>query len=95
MKSWKLVESFDVDDGSLDGLSPQLCFVLGTEWEKFFQRLATGASFSDLIHANNAERLVRLAERRGRFVEHSCHEPGWVRITVGGFTDLFFQYPKD
>jgi hypothetical protein len=88
MQQWKLCDSFEVDDGSLEGVDPARCFVLGAEWNDFRRKLATAKTFTTLIHIENTQRLVRLCERHGRFVEHSnSGTAGWARITVGGHTD--------
>jgi hypothetical protein len=83
----KLVESFEVDNGSLDGLSLQKCFVLGTEWERFHRKLQLRTPFAELVHKENVNRLVRMAENHRRFVEHSAIECGWVKIVVGDQID--------
>lgn len=86
MAQYTLIESFDVDDDSLDGLSRGHCFTLGVEWMRFRTRIMAGEQFTKLCHAANERRLVALAERHGRFVEsHPCSE-GWASIFVGGST---------
>ena len=87
LPSHKLIASFDIDDGSLDGISPQTCFVLGTEWQRFYEMLKHNQPFNQLIHAENVPRLLLLAERSHRFVEHSVLPGGWARIVVGNSTD--------
>lgn len=79
-----LVEPFDIDDGSLDGIGVKECFALGVEWQLFRERLKTGKPFTDVVLANNAERLTKLAERSRRFVESRPASNGWSTITVGG-----------
>jgi len=83
----KLIASFEVDDGSLDGLSLQKCFVLGTEWERFHRKLQLQTPFVELVHKENIKRLVRIAEKHHRFVEHSVIEFGWAKIVVGDQID--------
>jgi hypothetical protein len=83
MQSFKIIESFEIDDGSLSALTPEKCFVLGVEWESFLRKLKSESSFVEIIHTENAQRLVRLVERHGRFVEHSAFALGWTRIVVG------------
>ena len=78
-----LIESFEIDDGSVSDLRPERCFVLGVEWQDFRSKLKGTKPFSALIHAENAGRLVRLAERSGRFFDHFTSQPGWVHIIVG------------
>jgi hypothetical protein len=85
MAEFGLVESFDVDSGELDGLSPQMCFSLGVEWEIFRQRLKSGKPFTEIYMSPNGDRLAKLAERAGRFVEARPASDGWTKITVGGY----------
>lgn len=81
---WGLVEPFDTDDASLDGISPAECFALGVEWQRFLDRLKQGKRFTDLCLANNAARLSKMAERHRRYVEYrAASTPGWAEITVG------------
>lgn len=65
-EKWGLVRPFDIDDGQLDGLTPQQCFVLGYELAQFDARLATGEEFECLIHAENRERVDAAIERESR-----------------------------
>ena len=67
------------------GLTPDMCFSLGVEWERFRQRLLAGDRFSELVLSDNADRLVRMAERHGRFVEHHPHCDGWTTLVVGDY----------
>ena len=81
-----LIEPFDIDDRSLDGVSVQEAFALGVEWLMFRRRLASGEPFKVLCLANNASRLVKLAERHNRFVEDrrtGCE--GWTEVWVGDY----------
>lgn len=80
----KLVEPFDIDDGSLKGLTPEYAFALGVEWQLFRQQLETGEPFKVLCLPENTRRLVALAERHRRFVEDrqtACVD--WNQIWVG------------
>jgi hypothetical protein len=83
MTNYRLVDTFDIDDGSLRGLTKEQCFALGVEWALFRDRIISGELFSDLCISENAPRLSILAERHGRFVEHHIVGEGWSRIFVG------------
>ncbi len=83
MDNYRLVESFEIDDGSLDGVSVKKCFGKGAQWSHMRARLLSGEQFTTLCLAENADRLARLAERHGRFVEHHPECRGWVKIFVG------------
>lgn len=63
---WGNCESFGVDDGELDGLSPQQCFVLGVEWQQIVMLADSGAGFEKPIHTSNMQRLGALLEQRCR-----------------------------
>ena len=84
-KRHKIVEHFDFEDGSLDGLDPRQAFLLGVEWQLFRERLsATDDSFTVYCLPENANRLVKMAERHRRFVEDRPNaKPGWTQIYVG------------
>lgn len=82
----ELVEPFDIDDGSLKGLSPEYAFALGVEWQIFRHRLHSGKPFVTFCLPENANRLVKVAERNKRFVEDRPNvAPGWSQIYVGGY----------
>ena len=87
MAQFEIVEPFDTDNGELDGLSGRTCFCLGVEWCTFYCSLKSGKPFTTLVLEPNASRLVALAERHNRFVEHHKQCAGWVRITVGTTRD--------
>jgi len=86
MAEFGLVEPFEIDHGELDRLTPQECFCLGVEWQLFRSRLQSGRPFNDVVLDANAERLTKLAERAGRFVEARPAKDGWAEILVGGHT---------
>ena len=82
--SYKLYEPYDIDDGSLNGLSEIHCFVLGAEWETFRQRLESENRLTASVHSQNIKRLVAMPERHRRFVEDRPNiAPGWASIWVG------------
>jgi hypothetical protein len=84
---FEIVEPFEVDDGSLDGLAPNYIFALGVEWEMFRQKLnRIKTPFTTLCLPENRIRFVKMAERKSRFVEDrqiGC--AGWVEIWVGDY----------
>jgi hypothetical protein len=85
MSTYELVEPFDTDDGSLDGISADTCFALGVEWAGFRQRFLTGERFSDLCLTANAARFAAMAKRHGRYTEHHFVCEGWSMIYVGDY----------
>lgn len=89
--NFDLCEPFDIDNGELDGLTPQECFVLGVEWCQFWKLLDDGTAFELTVHERNASRLQALAVRHKRDCSvHWIHEDhaGWRLIRVG---DYFHQ----
>jgi hypothetical protein len=83
---FELVEPFNSDGSSLSGVSPEVAFALGVEWQMFRQRLKTGHPFQTLCLAMNAHRLVKMAERNRRFVEdRPTPWAGWSEIWVGDY----------
>jgi hypothetical protein len=87
----KLVEPFDIDDGSLKGLTPEYAFALGVEWQLFRHQLLEGKPFKILCLPQNKNRFVKMAERHRRFVEDrqtACVD--WSEIWVG---DLISSVP--
>jgi len=81
-----LVEPFDIDDGSLNTMTPEYAFALGVEWQLFRQRLDSGKSFATFCMVENATRFVKMAERHKRFVEDRPNAaPGWTQIWVGDY----------
>lgn len=82
MTDWGLAADFDIDDGSLDGLTDQQIFVLGVEWGMLYQQLDDENSRLVLIqiHTENAERLMRLCRRKGREAIATDKGDGWTEI---------------
>lgn len=81
-----LVEPFDIDDGSLKGVSAEYAFALGVEWEMFRQKLLGDKPFTMLCLPQNAARFVKVAERHKRFVEDRPNvTPGWSEVFVGDY----------
>jgi len=82
-----LVESFGIDDGQLDVLSRQMCFVLGYELALISQRAETELDeFQVTVHAENEQRLTAALEKRGRsrimtWMAGDSSE-GWLLLTV-------------
>jgi hypothetical protein len=85
---FELVEPFDTDEDSLNDVSLETAFALGVEWQMFRERLKTGQPFRTLCLSINTHRLVKMAERQGRFVEdRPTPWEGWSEIWVGDYVD--------
>ena len=79
-----LIESNDLELGSMRGISPENAFVLGVEWQMFREQLRSGRPFTKLCVSANVERLVKMAEKEHRFVEdRPTLWRGWSEIWVG------------
>jgi hypothetical protein len=83
---FELVEPFDIDDGSLKGITPEYAFALGVEWQIIRKRLDSEKPFTSFCLPENATRLVKMAERHKRFVEDRPNvAPGWSQVYVGDY----------
>lgn len=66
MSRYELKESFHIDDGQLDGLSTQECFVLGYEYSQICHKMNIFARVTgQTVHRSNVDRLNKAAEARG------------------------------
>lgn len=86
MAEYGLVLGFGIDDGQLDGLSPQGCFVLGFEFAEVFSSVLDRLSIDRPVHSQNAERIRSLLESKGReytltYMEDDPSED-WMRLRV-------------
>lgn len=64
--NFELFEPFDIDNGELDGLSQQECFVLGYELAQVHALLRGSCGFEKTVHAANINRVKASAARRER-----------------------------
>lgn len=80
--TFSLVDTFDIDNGELDGLSPEQAFALGVEWAEFRRRLDEGAEFSQPVHCANASRLLGLVGSRGMYAEYFPGDEAHGHIVV-------------
>ena len=62
---YELEESFEVD-GKLEGLSKEMCFVLGVEWGRFYEQFKRNKKFDMAVHTSNLKRLENLCDRNHR-----------------------------
>ena len=86
---YKLMEPFDIDGGELDGISPQMCFVLGAEWWQMNVLLESGDPIGKPIHNENAERVRRMCIRRGRRFRVRDNGPEWKWLDVADASGAF------
>jgi hypothetical protein len=87
VSNWKPIRPFDIDDGQLECLSPQECFVLGYELAQVDALLSTGERFSKMIHSANLDRvkIVCVTFERSFAAVYSADDQSesWVTINVG------------
>lgn len=85
----EFAEPFDIDDGELDGLSPQLIFTLGVEWQMFFHDMESKDEFYRDVHIENVPRLKAMCERHGRQVKEQ-----WLHDDYEGHRRLVVSPPS-
>ena len=85
MADFELQKSFNIDNGELDGLSPQECFVLGYELAQI-DGLVSGLSgpFEKPIHAANKERIEKALEGCTYDLKYMSDDVSetWMLLTV-------------
>lgn len=57
--------SLEIDDGQLDGRTPQECFLLGYEYATITTRIRLGYPFENLVNADNADRIEQFCRLVG------------------------------
>lgn len=85
MSDYSLIDSFYIDHGELEGLSPQECFTLGVEWQMVAGAADKPESFHRPIHTANAYRIGKLLLKRNRkFRIVPTGTEGWSELYVQG-----------
>lgn len=87
MSDFGLIRSFGIDDGELEGLTPQQIFVLGyelAELDRLIDKCKYG--FTKLFHAANVDRITTKLQQSGRGWEirwmDSDQSEDWVMLSV-------------
>ena len=81
------ITSFYIDDGELNDLPREKCFVLGVEWASFRHMLLNvEGEFTYEIHEENRDRIICLLDEHNREYEVELKEVDetWLSITVTG-----------
>lgn len=93
--SYELMEPFDIDNGELNGIRPQIVFCLGYEWCQLRTMLEGDEPISKTIHTENASRVKRMCIRRNR----KCKvepvrgmEAEWCFLEVAGIDGEFVEH---
>lgn len=76
----QLLASFDIDDDELDGVTSELAFVLGVEWQQFWADVQKGVEFERPVHKVNVERLSALAADHGFIVTVEHVDETWSTL---------------
>ena len=57
--------TIDIDEGQLDGRTPQECFLLGYEYATITTRIRLGYPFENLVNADNGDRIEEFCRSVG------------------------------
>lgn len=82
-REYSLLEPFYIDNGELEGLSPQECFVLGVEWQMVVDLADKPEGFGRPVQEANVWRISKALQLRGRkfqFKHSGCGN--WVELVV-------------
>ena len=81
-----LLKSFDIDNGELDGLTPQEIFVLGYELAQIDSRLERADKISLMVHSDNRPRIEKSCKDSGRNFSLNWMEgdrsESWMQLEV-------------
>lgn len=88
-----MVESFGIDHGELDGLTPAQCFCLGVEWQTYYevvqlhQRRRRLPRSPMLLRSVNRARIEGLLKKHG--IPHFIRwmNDDWHEVRFGGSGD--------
>lgn len=61
---YRLVDPFDIDNGELNGLTPQEVFALGYEYGVIREKIESREPFEMQFHSDNYDRIKSLCKRR-------------------------------
>lgn len=80
------LDRFNIDDGELDNLSSQQCFILGYELAQIDRLLSLGVTISKPVNADNRLRIEFACQRANRsysltWIEGDVSE-SWMQLDV-------------
>lgn len=74
---------FGIDDGQLDGLTPQQQFVLGVEFGRIYQDVTEwGEDIETSMHVENLDRVQRLCDQEGWVLHVRARDDHWVTVKL-------------
>lgn len=80
-----LVEPFDIDNGELDSLAPNMIFTMGIEFAMTREQILSGAAFKRTVTTQNASRIKRMCLRhklKFKVEPWAEHPDQWTFLTV-------------
>lgn len=80
--TYECEEPFFIDNGELEGVTPQQAFVLGVEWQMVYHQTNYRSGFDRMIHAENRARVMQLLARNKRKYECGKPKDGWCSLLV-------------
>lgn len=83
---FKLVQSFDIDNGLLSDKTQEESFVLGVEFGMAFAKAGDHRPFSIRIHESNETRIASMLANQKRSTAPKARNSGWVTLEVGGLS---------
>lgn len=82
MADYELEKPFRIDNGELDEISKQQCFVLGFELAQIDALLQSGEPFKKPVHADNRERIEQFCKAEGVKYRLDWLTDDWMNLTV-------------
>lgn len=80
-----IADPFEIDNGELNGLTPQECFTLGAEWGSLRRIILMSSDpITALIDPKNEGRILHMLYRNGRPAIATRLNEDWVRLEVPG-----------
>jgi hypothetical protein len=86
---WSNHEPFEIDGDELDGMSPQECFALGVEWQKYYQWCLDFESLRPLPHTMQLMNSANLNRLTGLLSKHNVPyrtrwaTDDWIEVMLG------------
>lgn len=78
---WELAEPYYIDDGQLDGISPERAFVMGAEFIQTRMLALKGDPFETYVVSANIDRIgAMLAAHHFAYEYTQDDDIGWVHI---------------
>lgn len=91
MAKFGLIQSFEIDDGQLDGITPEKAFVLGIEWQTIYAAAKRRKPATLICRSENKNRIQSMLDklnRPHRWIWSSADDPSesWLTLVLEGVT---------